>query len=40
VRHSLADTSKANRLLGYSPTHTIDAGLEEAMDWYISDLAK
>jgi UDP-N-acetylglucosamine 4-epimerase len=40
VRHSLADISKANSLLGYSPTHAIDAGLEEAMDWYISDLAK
>jgi UDP-N-acetylglucosamine 4-epimerase len=40
VRHSLADISKAKRLLGYSPSHAIDAGLEEAMDWYISDLAK
>jgi UDP-N-acetylglucosamine 4-epimerase len=40
VRHSLADISKANRLLAYSPTHAIDAGLEEAMDWYISDLTR
>ena len=39
VRHSLADTSKANSLLGYEPTHVIDQGLEEAMDWYIQDLA-
>jgi len=34
VRHSLADISKARRLLGYSPTHTIGQGLELAMDWY------
>jgi UDP-N-acetylglucosamine 4-epimerase len=34
VRHSLADISKAQRLLGYAPTHRIDAGLELAMDWY------
>jgi UDP-N-acetylglucosamine/UDP-N-acetylgalactosamine 4-epimerase len=34
VRHSLADISKAQRLLGFAPTHTIRAGLELAMDWY------
>jgi UDP-N-acetylglucosamine 4-epimerase len=34
VRHSLADISKAQRLLGFAPTHTIRAGLEVAMDWY------
>ena len=34
VRHSLADISKAQRLLGFGPTHTIRAGLELAMDWY------
>ncbi|MDJ0807954.1 MAG: NAD-dependent epimerase/dehydratase family protein [Gammaproteobacteria bacterium] len=38
VRHSLADISKARRLLGYAPTHSIDAGLEEAMSWYVDDL--
>lgn len=38
VRHSLADISKAQRLLGYQPTHRIDAGLEEAMAWYIDHL--
>ena len=38
VRHSLADISKAQKLLGYSPTHVIDEGLEEAMDWYVNDL--
>jgi UDP-N-acetylglucosamine 4-epimerase len=36
VRHSLADTSLAERLLGYRPTHSLDRGLEEAMDWYVA----
>jgi UDP-N-acetylglucosamine 4-epimerase len=39
VRHSLADISKAQRLLGYEPTHRIDDGLREAMEWYVADLA-
>ena len=34
VRHSLADVSKAQRLLGYQPTHRIAQGLELAMSWY------
>jgi UDP-N-acetylglucosamine 4-epimerase len=34
VRHSLADISKAQRLLGYAPSHRIQQGLELAMDWY------
>jgi UDP-N-acetylglucosamine 4-epimerase len=38
VRHSLADISKANRLLGYAPTHVIGDGLSEAMEWYVSHL--
>ena len=38
VRHSLADISKARDLLGYAPSHRIDAGLKEAMDWYLADL--
>ena len=35
VRHSLADTGKAQRLLGYQPTHRLDDGLRQAMQWYI-----
>jgi len=35
VRHSLADISKAMELLGYNPTHRIDDGLKEAMEWYV-----
>lgn len=35
VRHSLADISKAQRLLSYRPTHRVQDGLLEAMDWYV-----
>jgi len=38
VRHSLADISKAKRLLGYEPTHRIDRGLDLAMQWYLHHL--
>lgn len=34
VRHSEADITKAARLLGYRPTHTVAQGLEEALTWY------
>jgi UDP-N-acetylglucosamine 4-epimerase len=34
VLHSLADIGKAERLLGYRPTHTIEQGLDEALHWY------
>ncbi len=34
VRHSLADISKARRLLGFTPTHDMQSGLALAMDWY------
>ena len=35
VRHSLADISKATKLLGYESTHRIGEGLKVAMNWYI-----
>lgn len=38
VRHSLADISKARRLLGYAPEHSTQRGLELAMDWYRKNL--
>ncbi|MEN8108751.1 MAG: SDR family oxidoreductase [Pseudomonadota bacterium] len=38
VRHSLADISKAGKLLGYSPTHHIGEGLGEAMEWYVNNV--
>jgi UDP-N-acetylglucosamine 4-epimerase len=39
VRHSLADISKANLLLGYVPTHAVGTGLSEAMGWYLRNLS-
>jgi UDP-N-acetylglucosamine 4-epimerase len=38
VRHSQADISKAETLLGFAPTHRIGQGLEQAMAWYIAHL--
>lgn len=34
IRHSLADISKAQRLLGYAPGYSIQQGLGVAMAWY------
>ncbi len=34
VRHSLADIEKAQRLLGYQPTHDAGLGLRNALPWY------
>lgn len=36
VRHSLADVSKAGKLLGYAPSHRIGEGLGLAMEWYVN----
>ncbi|MBV5338839.1 MAG: SDR family oxidoreductase [Deltaproteobacteria bacterium] len=38
VLHSQADISKAVRLLGFEPSHTIDAGLDAALSWYMANL--
>ena len=35
VRHSLADITKAGRLLGYQPEHSVRSGLDKAADWYV-----
>lgn len=40
VRHSLADISKARKLLAYAPTHRVSEGLKEAMGWYIKNLPR
>lgn len=34
VRHSLADISRAEELLGYRATHTVLAGLRETVQWF------
>ncbi len=38
VRHSLADISKANELLGYTPEFSVAQGLDQAAQWYIENL--
>lgn len=38
VLHSQADISKAVRLLGYQPTHTIHGGLDASLSWYVDNL--
>jgi len=35
IRHSNANISKAQGFVGYSPTHDIYQGMEEAIEWYI-----
>jgi UDP-N-acetylglucosamine 4-epimerase len=40
VLHSQADISKAQKRLGYAPTHRIGDGLKEAMAWYVDNLRK
>jgi len=35
VRHSQADISRIRDALGYQPSHAIDAGIREAMPWYL-----
>ena len=36
IRRSLADVSKARRLLGYVPSHTAPEGMQEALSWYAA----
>lgn len=38
VRHSLADISKAKRLLGYEAVTRVGDGLEQSLDWYVENL--
>jgi UDP-N-acetylglucosamine 4-epimerase len=38
VRHSLADISKAEQLLGYTPQYSIERGLDMATGWYTKNL--
>mgnify|MGYP000109060576 CR=1 FL=1 len=39
VRHSQAAIAKAQRLLGYQPTHDVASGLREAVGWYVRRFA-
>src|SRR5690554_2785116 len=38
IPHSLASVEKAEKLLDYRPTHIIDTGIEEAVEWYWGNL--
>lgn len=38
VPHSLGSVEKANNKLKYSPSHTVKAGLNEALEWYWENL--
>ncbi len=35
IRHSLADITRARDRLGYAPTHTVQQGLDIAVNWYM-----
>ena len=39
VRHSLADITKAKKILGYDPEFSVSNGLDQAAAWYIEHLA-
>jgi len=38
VRHSQADIGKACALLGYAPQYRLQAGIQQAMPWYVINL--
>jgi len=37
VRHSQADITKAHKLLGYRPTHRVQAGLKNTVNWHLKN---
>ncbi len=39
IRHSLADVSKAERLLGYQPRYSFEQGLTETINWFRQRMA-
>lgn len=39
VRHSLADVSLAEKVIGYTPKVQFDEGLRRAIDWYVENVA-
>ena len=38
IPHSLASIDKAKSILNYVPTHTLEKGLKEAVEWYWKNL--
>jgi UDP-N-acetylglucosamine 4-epimerase len=39
VRHSQADISRAQSILGYAPTHDLISGLRETVAWYCANVS-
>jgi len=37
IPHSLASVDKAKELLGYEPSHRIEEGIKEAVEWYVKN---
>ena len=37
IRHSRADISKAKKLLNYLPSHNVEKGIKETVNWYIDN---
>ncbi len=40
IPHSLASIEKAKNMLGYAPSHNLEQGLAEAVDWYWNNINK
>lgn len=40
IRHSLADISKANKLIGYSPLFSFEEGLKRTIGYYLNSIHK
>jgi len=38
ILHSFADIGRAQRLLDYNPSHTVEQGIQESMQWYLDNL--
>ncbi len=38
IKHSNADITKAQKLLGYSPEWSFERGIHEAINWYVENL--
>lgn len=38
IRHSNANIAKAQTMVGYAPTHTIEQGMKEAIAWYVKNI--
>ena len=37
VRHRAADTTRANRLLGWEPAYTLEEGITDTLTWYVNN---